>query len=214
MNKTKSNKKKSCGLVITPQSGNRTRHATPALFAPVSRCVRFFGAGCSPSPCKGFDAVFGSFFRLFGGRKSKLDKDLGSPPRLRQATSARSAGSFKEPRSSQKWGQKQRRNKILRSLSRSAYAHKKKPGVNPKKGDHYEPKREIRPLPDTGWSGVIRRTAAAVSPGSSRTPSTSIWTISAPTAPVCSCRPRCSPIWTAGWINWKIAWRRCSTSSR
>ena len=54
MNKTKSNKKKSCRQVSTPESKNWTKTVTPALFAPVSRCVRFFGAGWSPSPCKGF----------------------------------------------------------------------------------------------------------------------------------------------------------------
>ena len=40
MNKTKSNKKKSCCLVITPESKNGAKTATPALFGPVSRCVR------------------------------------------------------------------------------------------------------------------------------------------------------------------------------
>lgn len=54
MNKTKSNKKKSGGLVSTLENVNWTGHTTPALFGRVSRCVRFFGAGWSPSPCKGF----------------------------------------------------------------------------------------------------------------------------------------------------------------
>ena len=39
MNKTKSNKKKSGGLVSTLENVNWTGHATPALFGPVSRCV-------------------------------------------------------------------------------------------------------------------------------------------------------------------------------
>ena len=39
MNKTKSNKKKTCRQVSTPESENWMRHATPALFGPVSRCV-------------------------------------------------------------------------------------------------------------------------------------------------------------------------------
>ena len=43
MNKTKSNKKKSCRQVSTLESENWMRHATPALFAPVSRCVRLCG---------------------------------------------------------------------------------------------------------------------------------------------------------------------------
>ena len=91
---------------------------------------------------------FGPVSRPCGGRKKKLDKGLGSLPRLSPGTSARSADSFKGPRSQQKWGQKWQRKEILRSLSRRAYAHKKKLGVNPKKGGLYEPKREIRPLPD------------------------------------------------------------------
>ena len=99
MNKTKSNKEKSCRQVITPKSGNRTGRATPTLFGRVSGCVHFFGAGWSPSPFKGFEAVFGSFLRLFGGRKDKLDKGLGSLPQLSPGTSARSAGSFKGLRS-------------------------------------------------------------------------------------------------------------------
>ena len=40
MNKTKSNKKKSCRQVITHESENWMRHSTSAVFAPVSRCVR------------------------------------------------------------------------------------------------------------------------------------------------------------------------------
>ena len=94
MNKTKSNKEKSCRQVITPKSGNRTGRATPTLFGRVSGCVHFFGAGWSPSPFKGFEAVFGSFLRLCGGRKKKQDKGLGSLPRLSPGTSARSAGSY------------------------------------------------------------------------------------------------------------------------
>ena len=57
-------------------------------------------------------------------------------------------GQLRESLRPRKWGQKWQRKEILRSLSRSAYAHKKKGGVTPKKGGLYEPKREIRPLPD------------------------------------------------------------------
>ena len=85
MNKTKSNKEKSCRQVITPKSGNRTGRATPTLFGRVSGCVHFFGAGWSPSPFKGFEAVFGSFLRLSGGRKDKLDKEVTSQKRFRHA---------------------------------------------------------------------------------------------------------------------------------
>ena len=40
-------------------------------------------------------------------------------------------------------GSKWQRKEILRSLSRRAYAHKKKLGVNPKKGGLYEPKEKF-----------------------------------------------------------------------
>ena len=40
MNKTKSNKKKSCRQVIIPESENWARTAIPALFGRVSGCVR------------------------------------------------------------------------------------------------------------------------------------------------------------------------------
>ena len=106
MNKTKSNKEKSCRQVITPKSGNRTGRATPTLFGRVSGCVHFFGAGWSPSPFKGFEAVFGSFLRLFGGRKDKLDKEPGSLPRLSPGTSARSAGSYGGGSAASKMGSK------------------------------------------------------------------------------------------------------------
>ena len=104
-------------------------------------------------------------FAFLGGNEGaracddeKLDKGLGSLPRISPGTSARSAGSFKGPRSQQKWGQKRQRNKILQSLSRSAYARKKKPGVNPEKGGLYEPKREIRPLSDAGHEDAAGET--------------------------------------------------------
>ena len=70
-------------------------------------------------------------WRLCGGRKKKLDKEVPSLPHLSTGTTARSAGSFKGFRDCRKWGQKQREKEILRSLSPNAYAHKKKVGVNP-----------------------------------------------------------------------------------
>ena len=106
MNKTKSNKEKSCRQVITPKSGNRTGRATPTLFGRVSGCVHFFGAGWSPSPFKGFEAVFGSSLRLFGGRKDKQDKQQASSVTPCSVTSARSAGSYGGFRGSSKVGSK------------------------------------------------------------------------------------------------------------
>lgn len=75
------------------------------------------------------------------------------PRRLLPVTTARSAGSFKSFRGRWKWGQNQRANSVLRSLSPNAYSHKKKIGVRPQKGDHDEQKREIPPLPVAGEKG-------------------------------------------------------------
>ena len=71
MNKTKSNKKKSCRQVITSQSENWTRHATPALFGPVSRCVRLFREQREQTPPSSVWADLGRFPTTCGGRKSK-----------------------------------------------------------------------------------------------------------------------------------------------
>ena len=80
MNKTKSNKEKSCRQVITPKSGNRTGRATPTLFGRVSGCVHFFGAGWSPSPFKGFEAVFGSFYGSSEDERTSGIKSRGHRP--------------------------------------------------------------------------------------------------------------------------------------
>ena len=45
----------------------------------------------------------------------------------------------------------------LRSQSPKAYCHKKKTGVNPRKGEHYEQKREIPTLPVAGEKAVLER---------------------------------------------------------
>ena len=60
-------------------------------FEPLSHC-------CGGEPIRASDA-FGS---VYGGRKKKQDKELGSPPQLLADTSARSAGSFKGFRVSRK----------------------------------------------------------------------------------------------------------------
>ena len=94
MNKTKSNKEKSCRQVIAPESKNGAKTATPALFGPVSRCVRFFREQREQTPARAVRADLGRFRRSLRGRKSKLDKEPGSLPRLSPGTSARSADSY------------------------------------------------------------------------------------------------------------------------
>ena len=99
MNKTKSNKKKSCRQVIISEIKNWAGTEISALFGPVSRCVRLWREQWEQTPARAVRTDLGRFPRTDGGRKSKLDKDLGSPPQLSPGTSARSAGSFKGPRS-------------------------------------------------------------------------------------------------------------------
>ena len=69
---------------------------------PVCPCEALCGAAWDPAgsqPLPGISDGFGPVLRLCGGRKKKLDKGLGSLPQLSPGTSARSAGSFKGPRS-------------------------------------------------------------------------------------------------------------------
>ena len=68
MNKTKSNKKKSCRQVITPESENWMRHATPALFGPVSRCVGLCREQWEQTPPGSIWADLGRFLRADGGQ--------------------------------------------------------------------------------------------------------------------------------------------------
>ena len=68
MNKTKSNKKKSCRQVSALESENWMRHATPALFAPVSRCVRFFREQREQTPPRAVWADLGRFPTTCGGQ--------------------------------------------------------------------------------------------------------------------------------------------------
>lgn len=72
MNKTKSNKKKSCRRVIAPKD----RHATPALFGPVSRCVGLWQTLREQTPARAVRADLGQFPTTCGGRKSKQEKAL------------------------------------------------------------------------------------------------------------------------------------------
>ncbi len=61
MNKTKSNKKKSFRQVITAESKNWTRTATPTLFGPVSRCVRLCREQREQTPARPIRTDLGRF---------------------------------------------------------------------------------------------------------------------------------------------------------
>ena len=110
MNKTKSNKKKSCRQVSTLESENWMRHATPALFAPVSRWVRFCREQREQTPVRAVRADLGWFSKACEGRKEKQDKEQASSVALCSVTSARSAGSCGGFRGIPKWGQNRRGN--------------------------------------------------------------------------------------------------------
>ena len=68
MNKTKSNKKKSCRQVSTHESENWMRHSTSALFAPVRRCVRFFRKQREQTPTRSIRTDLGRFPTTCGGQ--------------------------------------------------------------------------------------------------------------------------------------------------
>ncbi len=68
INKTKSNKKKSCRQVIAPKSGNRTRRTTSAPFGPVSRCVELCREQREQTPPRAVRADLGRFPTTCGGQ--------------------------------------------------------------------------------------------------------------------------------------------------
>ena len=219
MNKTKSNKKKSCRQVITHESENWMRHSTSALFAPVRRCVRFFRKQREQTPTRSIRTDLGLFRRSLRGRKSKQDKHQASSAPPCSVTSARSAGSYGSFWGVPKWGQN-RRGAITSAVvtPRSLLPQGKSRGHAPERSSFLVRKKNlpsISPLRKRhAWSDDIRRMEAAASPDSLSGPSISTWTISAPTTPDCSFRPPSSPIWTDGWARWKTAWHRWSTSRR
>ena len=108
INKTKSNKKKSCRQVSTLENVNWTGHTTPALFGRVSRCVRFCWEQREQTPARPIRADLGRLLRADEGRKSKQDKHQASSVTPCSVTSARSAGSYGSFRGVPKWGQNRR----------------------------------------------------------------------------------------------------------
>ena len=106
--KTKNNKGKPRRQVIPPKSRNWIRRATPALFAPVSRCVRFCREQREQTPARPIRADLGRFRRSLRGRKDKQDKEQASQATPCSVTSARSAGSYGGFRGVPKWGQNRR----------------------------------------------------------------------------------------------------------
>ena len=96
MNKTKSNKKKSCRQVSTLESVSRTRRTTPALFGPVSRCVRFFREQREQTPARAVWADLGRFWRSLRGRKLKQEKALALSVRQGSHNHPQ-CGRFQEP---------------------------------------------------------------------------------------------------------------------
>lgn len=96
MNKTKSNKKKSCCQVSILESENWMRHATRPLFGPVSRCVRICREQREQTPARPIRADLGRIRRFLRGRKSKQEKALALS--VRQGGHNRpQCGRFQEP---------------------------------------------------------------------------------------------------------------------
>ena len=91
-----------------PKSRNWIRRATPALFAPVSRCVRFCREQREQTPVRAVRADLGWFSKACEGRKEKQDKEQASSVTPCSVTSARSAGSYGDFRGVPKWGQNRR----------------------------------------------------------------------------------------------------------
>ena len=67
MNKTKSNKKKSCRQVSILESENWMRHTTPTLFGHVGRCVRLCREQREQTPARAVRADLGRFPTTCGG---------------------------------------------------------------------------------------------------------------------------------------------------
>ena len=93
------------------------------------------------------------FSPIWGGNEGygdsgnvKQDKRQTSSTTLCSVTSARSAGSYGVFRESQSGVNIEGVLSLLRSLSLKAYTHKKKVGVIPRKGAHFEQERKICPL--------------------------------------------------------------------
>ena len=146
MNKTKSNKKKSCRQVSALESENWMRHATSALFGPVSRCVRFFGAGWSPAPARVLRWLSGAFCdssedESRSGIKNR--RQARRPVRSHLPAVRAVTGVFGAFQSGVKI---EGVISLLRSSSLKAYSPKKKVGVMPRKGAHFEQERKICPL--------------------------------------------------------------------
>lgn len=76
----------------------------------------------------------------------KQDKHQASSATLCSVTSARSAGSYGVFREFQSGVKIEGVLSLLQSLSLKAYTHKKKVGVMPRKGAHFEQERKICPL--------------------------------------------------------------------
>ena len=89
MNKTKSNKKKSCRQVIIPESKNWTRTATHALFAPCEPLCAILPGAAGTDTAQGCEGGFGPV-------SEELARDnIGLPPKPSEAGSVGKGGAAK-----------------------------------------------------------------------------------------------------------------------
>ena len=127
-------------------TGSRGAAKSKAVFAPVRRCVGLYREQREQTPARPIRADLGRLLRADEGRKSKRDKEQASSATPCSVTSARSAGSFGVFWEFQSGVKIEGELSLLRSLSLKAYIHKKKVGVMPRKGAHFEQERKICPL--------------------------------------------------------------------
>ena len=116
------------------------------LVGLVSRCVRLCRENREQTPARAVRTDLGRFPGADGGRKLRQDKEQASSATLCSVTSARSAGSYGGFRAFQSGVKIEGVLSLLRSSSPNAYTHKKKVGVIPQKGAHFEQERKICPL--------------------------------------------------------------------
>ena len=93
-----------------------------------------------------FSPIWGGNEGYGAGDDVNRDKEQASSATPCSVTSARSAGSFGVFWEFQSGVKIEGELSLLRSLSLKAYIHKKKVGVMPRKGAHFEQERKICPL--------------------------------------------------------------------
>ena len=165
-------------------------------------CALMVG-GAGPYPSQGLGGPVRPGFGGPSGDEGQSGINDGVASALRRLTSARSAGSFRGRRTGSNAEVKAEFAVVLPEALRT----QGKNGGQTRERSLFMSKKEKFALYLTPEkkSGAIRRTAAGASPALLSGRLISIWTISAPATPDCSCPPPSSPAWMAVWISWRTA---------